>query len=464
MASGQRAIQSASGLFGWFQKITNFVDGNKAALEKGNSAASSAARNSADEEIKERLGKGEVISPAEESLIRNRHDKTSKAALSEVSDGLAKGGTKKAALWGAGIVGVGTALATTGLGKDLLTGGFTMWETSQRQTGVNATFYGIFAFLKKAMEVLGLDKKMPGAHSWLEGQMKKSTPEGAVPDVLGGAEKIVPDFLDQNNGAIATAELAAAAGVGIYGASKLMTPKPGINGGGGPSGPSTPPSGGGPNGGGTPSNSGGGNSTPQAKGKWGRLFGFAATGVAAATVLGGEAEADTPNGSVSQEAELANLSTNAGMGVMTAVTAAETSKGAGIISKNIGEIVAQPAGKAGGKIAEEALEGGLKLFGKRIPIIGGVVTLGFSAASAWGSIQEGNFTKAGTELVTGVAEAAVNTTGLGLIGGGDLAREGLRGTFALAVGESNTADKSGIRSLVEWGTKTGDFRPGGAFA
>lgn len=111
-------------------------------------------------------------------------------------------------------------------------------------------------------------------------------------------------------------------------------------------------------------------------------------------------------------------------------------------------------GNYGGAAATVAMaiaqEQGVKFAVKRIPIIGGIVTAGMTLFSAGSHAAQGNFKKAGSELVAGAAETVINGSGLGLFGVGDLAREGLRKvTLVVGVKEENAPDKSGLRIAVE---------------
>lgn len=121
-----------------------------------------------------------------------------------------------------------------------------------------------------------------------------------------------------------------------------------------------------------------------------------------------------------------------GTGIGAAVTSVEMAKGASMFLR-------------------EGAEFGLK----RVPLIGGIVTLGFSGFAAAGMALNGQGGAALAELGTGVVEAAVNTTGLGLIGGGDLAREAVRGVVVATAGEDFAPEKSGLRSIFETVTQSG---------
>jgi hypothetical protein len=90
---------------------------------------------------------------------------------------------------------------------------------------------------------------------------------------------------------------------------------------------------------------------------------------------------------------------------------------------------------------------GVKFVVKRIPVVGGLVTAGMTLFSAGAQAAQGNFKKAGSELIAGAAETAGNIVGFGL---GDAAREGTRKLALLAgVKEENAPDKSGLRTAAE---------------
>ena len=178
---------------------------------------------------------------------------------------------------------------------------------------------------------------------------------------------------------------------------------------------------------------------PTAKGGKAALFTSLAT-VGVGAVAGATLMAPTPaqgatpgrvNGvDAPQAPSIESRTTEGVMGGMAALTAIETAKGASL---------------GASLMAKE----GLLVAGKRLPIVGGVLTLGFSAASAAGHAWNGELGRAAAEMGTGVAEAAVNTTGLGLIGGGDAVREAARLGVQTVAGDSYAPDKSGIRTLVE---------------
>jgi hypothetical protein len=97
---------------------------------------------------------------------------------------------------------------------------------------------------------------------------------------------------------------------------------------------------------------------------------------------------------------------------------------------------------------KEGTQAGFKACAKRVPILGGIVTAGFTAYSAGSYALAGDYKRATAELAAGAAESAVNFTGAGLIGGGDAAREAVRAGFIAAAGEEWTAEKSDIRILA----------------
>ena len=90
---------------------------------------------------------------------------------------------------------------------------------------------------------------------------------------------------------------------------------------------------------------------------------------------------------------------------------------------------------------------GLKLVGKRIPVVGAAVTAGFVAVEVGDHLLDGNFKLAAGSLTAGAAETAGNILGFGA---GDLAREATRSTIIATGGEefSNIA-KSDVRIIGE---------------
>jgi len=90
---------------------------------------------------------------------------------------------------------------------------------------------------------------------------------------------------------------------------------------------------------------------------------------------------------------------------------------------------------------------GVKFFGKRIPVIGAVVTAGFVAYETGAHALKGDFEKAGAAFSVGLAETAGNIVGFGI---GDAAREGARQAFITVAGEEYAEiEKSGLRSIAE---------------
>ncbi|MEZ0224634.1 MAG: hypothetical protein ACAH83_08785 [Alphaproteobacteria bacterium] len=88
----------------------------------------------------------------------------------------------------------------------------------------------------------------------------------------------------------------------------------------------------------------------------------------------------------------------------------------------------------------------LGFIGKKIPVIGAVVTVGFVAAEVGTSLYHGNYGKAGAALGAGAAEALGNLVGFGV---GDAAREVVREGVVRTAGEKYAPDKSGLRQLGE---------------
>jgi hypothetical protein len=106
--------------------------------------------------------------------------------------------------------------------------------------------------------------------------------------------------------------------------------------------------------------------------------------------------------------------------------------------------------KAAGKVASgflEKLGTGFKFFGKRVPVVGAVVTAGFVAHETGKHAVEGEWDKAGAAFVAGAAETVGNFVGFGV---GDAAREGVRqGIIQVAGDDYSEIDKSGIREVGE---------------
>jgi hypothetical protein len=89
---------------------------------------------------------------------------------------------------------------------------------------------------------------------------------------------------------------------------------------------------------------------------------------------------------------------------------------------------------------------GLGFVGKKIPVIGALVTAGFVLYEVGGDVYDHKYGKAGAALGAGAAEALGNVVGFGV---GDLAREGVRAGVVYAAGEQYAPDKSGLRQLGE---------------
>jgi hypothetical protein len=110
--------------------------------------------------------------------------------------------------------------------------------------------------------------------------------------------------------------------------------------------------------------------------------------------------------------------------------------------------------KAAASLAEEAgtVAKALGFIGKKIPLVGAVVTAGFVLYEVGSNVKDGNYTKALTAAGAGTAEALGNLVGFGV---GDVAREGVRETIVRTAGEEYAPNKSGLRTLVEQGIEVG---------
>lgn len=108
--------------------------------------------------------------------------------------------------------------------------------------------------------------------------------------------------------------------------------------------------------------------------------------------------------------------------------------------------------KAAATLAEEGgtVARALGFFGKKVPVLGAVVTAGFVLYEVGGNVYEGKYAKAAAAAGAGTAEALGNIVGFGV---GDAAREGVRETIVRTAGEEYAPDKSGIRTLVEEGVE-----------
>jgi hypothetical protein len=88
----------------------------------------------------------------------------------------------------------------------------------------------------------------------------------------------------------------------------------------------------------------------------------------------------------------------------------------------------------------------LGTFGKKIPIVGMAVTAGYVLYRVGDNAIDGNWGRAGTELVAGAGEVVGNFVGFGA---GDAAREGIRGGIVLMGGDEYAPEKSDIRLMGE---------------
>ena len=94
----------------------------------------------------------------------------------------------------------------------------------------------------------------------------------------------------------------------------------------------------------------------------------------------------------------------------------------------------------------------LGMIGKRLPVIGAVVTGGFVLWEVGSYALKGEFGKAAAATAAGAAEAAGNIVGFGL---GDAARETVRGGVIAVAGDEYAVDKSGLRQLGEGAYEVG---------
>jgi hypothetical protein len=104
----------------------------------------------------------------------------------------------------------------------------------------------------------------------------------------------------------------------------------------------------------------------------------------------------------------------------------------------------------------------LGFVGKRIPLIGAVVTGGFVLWEVGSYALNGEYGRATAALGAGAAEAAGNLVGFGV---GDAARETVRGVVIATAGDEYAVNKSGLRQLGEGayavGSKFVSGQPGG---
>lgn len=178
--------------------------------------------------------------------------------------------------------------------------------------------------------------------------------------------------------------------------------------------------------------------TPTVKGK----FGVVATG---ATVVAGSLAAGTY--------ALLGSTDSAQAATMSGAAAPALSPVEGAVIGGAATMTTLEMAKGASMFAREGAEFALK----RAPIVGGLVTAFAAASTAGYYAWNGEYGRAGAELGTGIVEAAVNTTGAGLLGGGDAAREMIRGGVEYFAGSKYAPDKSGIRTIAEYATGTGDF-------
>jgi hypothetical protein len=84
--------------------------------------------------------------------------------------------------------------------------------------------------------------------------------------------------------------------------------------------------------------------------------------------------------------------------------------------------------------------------GRRLPVIGAVVTAGFVAAEVGSYLWNGEYGRAGAATVAGGAEILGNTVGFGA---GDAAREAVRAGVIATAGENYAVNRSGIGNVVQ---------------
>lgn len=447
-------------------KVVNFFDSTKSALESGSGAASKNASNASDQIISHIKASGGQVDDTLATAIRNQTNQAANGTLAVVKEGIGGGAPKKLGIWAAGITAVGTALASTGIGHSIWSSVLTMNETSEAEAGQNKLLYGIYGLIQKLLEDFGGDKYLPGLNNFLKDKLNKhKTANSPVGNALNGVEEFVPDQLDGGNAGVATMESGLA--LGLAGLAGTAAVKGGINAFKGK---------GGPNGG--PTNGGGNNTPPPGDGPDGKMT--VAKGEASAAIETVVDNADDTIKGGSGRSKLVRGLAWAGLGTASffgisalSTTPAEASTGDGVTptpegldgaektvmdAMSAGQVVTMGMGVK--TVATEGLglvDDAMKIGAKKIPFVGGAITLAFSGAAAFGYAMNGEWGRAGTELATGTVEAAINTTGLGLLGASDLAREGIRSTVEATMGEQWTPDKSGIRTIFEYATHSGDF-------
>ncbi|MEZ0261016.1 MAG: GNAT family N-acetyltransferase [Alphaproteobacteria bacterium] len=101
----------------------------------------------------------------------------------------------------------------------------------------------------------------------------------------------------------------------------------------------------------------------------------------------------------------------------------------------------------------------LGFVGKRIPMVGSVITTGFVLWEAGSYLYEGHYGKATAALGAGAAEAVGNLIGFGV---GDVARETVRKAVIETAGDEYAVNKSGIRQLGEGAYEVGSKFVSGA--
>lgn len=126
------------------------------------------------------------------------------------------------------------------------------------------------------------------------------------------------------------------------------------------------------------------------------------------------------------------------------------------LAKDGAEVTTKPVVEAAVEVATKGLFGnilggalkGLK-FLKRVPVLGMAITGGFVAYEVGSFALQKDFQNAGAALAAGTGEIAGNFVGLGA---GDALREGIRGAFVVAGGDSfEDVAKSDIRAVGEMG-------------
>ncbi len=114
---------------------------------------------------------GDKIDDADREFLRNSHARAQSGVVDQVTQEASKSGIGKA-------VGIGGVVATgaiaTGGGALALTSLYTMNEVSEKNSGVEGWFHGIFKFIAKFMDVVGLSEVFPEFRKTLSDEMLKT--------------------------------------------------------------------------------------------------------------------------------------------------------------------------------------------------------------------------------------------------------------------------------------------------